>query len=118
MTAPIDVLLSVLKLVDYEGDHQEMAKTFVTSLMAEITQSLLHLKPLPMRDEIERDLATHQGTGLNLDDILKKYFSQEEMGTVYQNEFKKKFSILLEELVPTLSMEKRDELRIYLTSLR
>lgn len=119
MNNPQNIVQEVLTIIDYQGDREQMAQTFlqlvndqailtmIDNLDSEKKSEFLKKANEQQLDENSPEFAT----------LAKEYFTDDLYVKAVKDSTEKLFAKYLTELMPTLSTEQQDKLFGYLGSL-
>lgn len=84
-----EIILNILEVINFDGDREEFVNEFIKNVELQATASLFHTLVPGKLEEFKKQAAENSADQEKLAEIMKNYFSVEQMEKAMEDSSKK-----------------------------
>ncbi|MBI2613617.1 MAG: hypothetical protein HYW62_02500 [Candidatus Levybacteria bacterium] len=105
-----NILLKILEIIGYSDDKDAFVDEFLKNVQMQSVIDLIQSLPQDKQSEIKEKLAQIQNDQNKASDLLKAYFTEEQIQEALKNSSKKAMEEYIKAINPTLSSAQKNNL--------
>lgn len=117
MNDPKQILIKILEIIGYSEDKDKFATEFLQNVSLQSLLDLFNTLAQDKKDQMQKDVSLAGNDPQKLQEILKNYFSQEQIDTALQNSSKNAITEYIKTIEPTLSDVQKQSLANYFNEI-
>lgn len=117
MTDPKQILIKILEIIGYSEDKDKFATEFLQNVSLQSLLDLFNTLAQDKKDQMQKDVSLAGNDPQKLQEILKNYFTEEQINNALQNSSKNAVTEYIKTIEPTLSDVQKQSLADYFNGI-
>lgn len=110
------VIIKLLELIDYSGDKEKFANSFIEICQQEAIADLYSSLPKDKQIKLQQEISEQEDL-TKVQQVFKKYFSGADYGEALKKSTQANFEDYIQSVFPQISDEQQNKVMVFLDSI-